>query len=38
MAEVQKRRIIVVCSVLLGVTLCVLGTAALYINHMLDKI
>ena len=33
-----KKTIIVVCSVLLGVTLCVLGTAALYINHMLDKI
>src|SRR5699024_2107018 len=33
-----KKTIIVVCSVLLGVTLCELGTAALYINHMLDKI
>lgn len=33
-----KKTIIVVCSVLLGVTLCVLGAAALYINHMLDKV
>ena len=33
-----KKIVIIVCSVLLAVTLGVLGTAALYINHMLDKI
>ncbi|MDD3193470.1 MAG: LCP family protein [Oscillospiraceae bacterium] len=34
----KKKTIVIVCSVFLGVVLCVFGTAALYINHMLDKI